>query len=450
MYNLLMTYAEGDWEKGTYTYDISRFLEYTPEDVSESFRLLNTDTIEKIKEFPCLFVYEAFEGSSKVGKIKSIQAKGRSLSIDFEFCKDTPEIDSDTMMDIASNLNVRGWETNRTHWAIKKVDLFATLKDSGIITDTPSLFKKSKHIADNAKLATKKSDSIKQSTVKSVSEFIEKVSQSVAKQDDAEVFYRGHSDKKRYKLEPSLFRKDPDGNYTHLHGENILYRELIVSNNADFSSDSYTLDKLVRMQHYSLPTRLLDITSNPLIALYFACKNKPEEEGEVIIFTLSRENVKYFDSDTASCVANLARLPMSEKTKIDFNKESIGEFNDQMPIKRLTHFIREEKSFFEERIAPGDLRRVICIKSKKSNDRISSQSGAFFLFGIDAILDEKGSPEIKISRISIKNKIGILQELDMLNINESTVFPNIENSAKYIADKYKYKAPKDDFWNLDL
>ncbi|WP_210425991.1 hypothetical protein [Chromobacterium violaceum] len=123
-----------------------------------------------------------------------------------------------------------------------------------------------------------------------------------------------------------------------------------------------------------------------------------------------------------------------------------------MPIKRLIHFIREEKSFFEERIISSDLRKVICIKSKKSNDRISSQSGAFFLFGIDAILDENGSPEINISRISIKNKINILQELDMLNINESTVFPNIENSARYIADKYKYKykTPKDDFEGLDL
>ena len=34
-----------------------------------------------------------------------------------------------------------------------------------------------------------------------------------------------------------------------------------MSNSADFQYDEYTLDKLVRMQHYSLPTRLLDITS---------------------------------------------------------------------------------------------------------------------------------------------------------------------------------------------
>jgi hypothetical protein len=60
------------------------------------------------------------------------------------------------------------------------------------------------------------------------------------------------------------------------------------------------------------------------------------------------------------------------------------------------------------------------------------------LFGLDAILDEKGTPEIKITRISVTNKIEILKQLDLLNINESTVFPYIENSAKYIANKYKF------------
>ena len=38
-----------------------------------------------------------------------------------------------------------------------------------------------------------------------------------------------------------------------------------------FSECKSALDYLVQMQHYGLPTRLLDMTTNPLVALYFAC-----------------------------------------------------------------------------------------------------------------------------------------------------------------------------------
>jgi hypothetical protein len=159
---------------------------------------------------------------------------------------------------------------------------------------------------------------------------------------------------------------------------------------------------------------------------------------------LRREQVKYFDSDTASCIANLARLPKSEKDQISFNGVDTDIFNDQLPVKRLTHFIREEKPFFEQRIVPEDLRTIVCVKGKKSNNRISSQSGAFLLFGLDAVLDEKGTPKIEVTRIPIANKASILRELDLLNINESTVFPYIENSARYVAQKYAFKKPSTD------
>jgi hypothetical protein len=43
-----------------------------------------------------------------------------------------------------------------------------------------------------------------------------------------------------------------------------------------------------------------------------------------------------------------------------------------------------------------------------------------------------------ISRIQVANKKSMLRELDLLNIRESTVFPYIENSAKYLADKFKF------------
>jgi hypothetical protein len=180
----------------------------------------------------------------------------------------------------------------------------------------------------------------------------------------------------------------------------------------------------------------LDITSNPLIALYFACKSNIEANGEVIIFSLKRDQIKYFDSDTASCLANLARLTKSDKDAIDF---TLTDFNNQPSINHLTHFIRAEKPFFQPIIKAKDLKKIVCVKGKKSNDRITFQSGAFLLFGLDSVLAEEGTPEIQVARITISNKSSILRELDLLNINESTVFPYIENSAKYVAKKYEFQ-----------
>lgn len=59
-----------------------------------------------------------------------------------------------------------------------------------------------------------------------------------------------------------------------------------------------------------------------------------------------------------------------------------------------------------------------------------------FPFGHQVSFDEEGINEIHIQRITIKNKHSILKELDLLNINESTVFPQTDSSAKYIAQKF--------------
>ena len=50
-----------------------------------------------------------------------------------------------------------------------------------------------------------------------------------------------------------------------------------------FNRDMLPIDLLACLQHYGIPTRLLDVTTNALAALYFACGNE-EKDGEVFVF----------------------------------------------------------------------------------------------------------------------------------------------------------------------
>jgi hypothetical protein len=75
-------------------------------------------------------------------------------------------------------------------------------------------------------------------------------------------FYRGVT-KLIGVVNPSVFRSE-----LRRRNEKLMFDQLLAMNPSDFVGDSTTLDKLVRMQHHGLPTRLLDITANPLMALF--------------------------------------------------------------------------------------------------------------------------------------------------------------------------------------
>ena len=149
-------------------------------------------------------------------------------------------------------------------------------------------------------------------------------------------YFRGHS-KFTYKLVPSIYRETG-----WIENEDILFKELILRCPTDFADSLSTFQTLVKMQHYSLPTRLLDITTNPLIALYFATEpsTSSHESGEIVVLRVPKSDVKYFDSDTVSVIANISRRPSTLDVR-EVPKDTEG-FNKNQQILHLLHEVKKE------------------------------------------------------------------------------------------------------------
>ena len=288
--------------------------------------------------------------------------------------------------------------------------------------------------------------------IESLSEFIDKIEQiqnsflSDKKTDEHHInfFYRGQCNV--FKPLPSAFRKG------FMDKEDYLYHELILRCPEFFRGLSH-LDTLVMMQHYGLPTRLLDVTSNPLVALYFACKDytsKYNDSGYVYIYGAEDKYTVYADSDRVLILSCLPIFSLKQKKsmlndiKDEFDEPKIKvTTKNKYPasIERLYHEITKEMAAFQREIKPYDLVTPLFVKPLRVNGRILKQDGAFIISGL---CDNKDEAENKIENlcsqvIEIDNRQTILQQLDAVGINEANLFPEVDKVADYLKEKCKVR-----------
>lgn len=238
--------------------------------------------------------------------------------------------------------------------------------------------------------------------------------------------------------------------FSFIEHEDSIFKEAIATFPSEMLAQKTTVEKLILMQHYSFPTRLLDITRNPLVALFFACyteqdRDGAKDDGKVYVFKVPEKEIKFCDSDTVSIIANLCKHPASFSVggiKRDCTDPKERElFNDENEIIYLVNEIREEKPYFEAQINYADLNSVVCLHPRMNNPRIIRQDGYFFVFGID---DEKRKPakiqdewQLRTITIPKEYKDDIMRQLDMLNINERFLFPDFQHFVYSINEKYR-------------
>jgi hypothetical protein len=253
-------------------------------------------------------------------------------------------------------------------------------------------------------------------------------------------FFRGQSNY-AWKLIPSVYR---DGLFD---SERILINEAIHKYPLEFNiNDKFST--LVKMQHFGLKTRLLDLTENPLVALYFACNENMDEDGSIYIFN---NVVTFYSYD------QIVETYMDFIFKFSGNSCRESDLLGYFKNKEFYNMSRRPIENIEDLIYDLTLSGVF-VSPKMDNVRIISQQGAFFMGGMKIkeietsrsfgnygrkyyhfepnIIDDQterveGGQVFKY-KIKKEDKKKILKELELLNITGATLFQDLEHQIKYI------------------
>ncbi|WP_305152892.1 FRG domain-containing protein [uncultured Dubosiella sp.] len=264
--------------------------------------------------------------------------------------------------------------------------------------------------------------------------------------DSFTLYFRGQ-EVSSWKIEPSIFRNDM------VSIEDQLMQIPLQKIPMEFRDFNSKFDIMTKYQHYGMCTRLLDLTTNPLVALYFACQlhqNQEStdcEEPDGVIYYTKQYKPHHSADMEVQIVSTLAAYDLRKINEISQVLDKLVE--DKILKKDKAEEWKKDENY-------GDFIDIIqkkyIVTPVYTNERLRKQSGLFLLAGRFTVERSSSSDEYTILKtkkeldeefeeehfiIEGENKAKILKELDLLNINEATLFPELEHQLNYIREMKK-------------
>ena len=260
-------------------------------------------------------------------------------------------------------------------------------------------------------------------------------------------WFRGQSNFE-WELVPGVFRKDLSNDY--LYDEYNMLMELRILYPDEFNKCSTTLEWLVLVQHYGLPTRILDWTESILIALYFASQDE-QVDGRLAVLkpdqlnshsSMSRQRFILMADDPDTILrADQSVAPIYNLLWARFTKRFEGDY-----------FSKLFEKIGEDRIKEI-INLPIAVYPPRNNPRVTMQSGTFTLHGgsVPSFTTRKNDFGNPVSLDDLNGEFGIIinylipkdaktkiqEDLKRLGIHQASLFPEFDYQTQYIKQKWK-------------